>query len=120
MLIDDDVIVAMVCKKTFRKYEPSLNFMSFSSGEDGLVYLDAHKSEIPNLIMLDINMDGIDGWQFLDEMQKIEVSCDVVMFSSSIDPKDIEKAKTYKNVKEFIVKPLNQEKLNNILKYLPN
>jgi response regulator of citrate/malate metabolism len=117
LLIDDDAIVTMVCKKTFRKYEPTLSLVSFTSGEDGLEYISANKKDVPDLIMLDINMDGIDGWQFLDEMLKINVVCDVVMFSSSIDPNDIEKAKTYKNVKDFIVKPLNQEKINHLLRH---
>ncbi len=74
--------------------------------------------EFPDIILLDIKMPYMDGWQFLEEFEKfpgeILKKCKLFMFSSSINPKDVEKSKTYKTVQGFISKPLTADKLNNL------
>jgi CheY-like chemotaxis protein len=117
LLVDDDAIVTMVCRKVFQQYAAKITFASFSSGEAGLDSLRNNQTP-PDLILLDINMEEIDGWRFLDEMQKMNITCGVIMFTSSIDQHDIEKSKGYSMVKDFIVKPLNEKKLATILDYL--
>jgi CheY-like chemotaxis protein len=73
----------------------------------------------PDFIFLDINMPMMNGFQFLDNLsdQLIEFlhSSKVVMLSSSVDPRDIEKAKHYPIVKDFISKPLSIDYISNIL-----
>jgi CheY-like chemotaxis protein len=74
--------------------------------------------DFPDLILLDIQMPYMNGWQFIEEFQKFpeEVlkKCQLFMFSSSVDPKDMERSKTYKVVTGFISKPLTMSKLNNL------
>ncbi len=69
--------------------------------------------EFPDIIFLDINMPRMDGWEFLQEFEKLPDTilnkCSVYMLTSSIDPNDIEKSKTYKTVKNFFSKPLTPE-----------
>ncbi len=75
------------------------------------------ESAIPDVILLDINMPILDGWQFLDGIITIKVIKKITIFivTSSIDPRDKEKAKSYSNVKNFVVKPITQDKLNDLM-----
>ncbi|MGI8600430.1 MAG: response regulator, partial [Chitinophagaceae bacterium] len=70
----------------------------------------------------DINMPVIDGFEFLNQLQKIEgidfKKLYVIMLTSSTDPKDIEEAAKYSEiVKGYIKKPLMKEHLTKILEY---
>ena len=60
-------------------------------------------------------MPQMNGWEFLDEFKKfpdaVKRKCKIFMLTSSIDPNDIKKSKTYDVVKNFITKPLTKEKL---------
>ncbi len=71
--------------------------------------------KFPDVILLDIHMPYMNGWQFLEEYEKFPKAvlkkCKLFMFSSSVNPNDIEKSKSYKAVKGFISKPLTSDKL---------
>jgi CheY-like chemotaxis protein len=56
-------------------------------------------------------MPGMNGWQFMNEFEKLGKDVDVYIFSSSIDPDDVTRSKTYRQVKGFISKPLDKEKI---------
>jgi CheY-like chemotaxis protein len=72
------------------------------------------------MILLDVNMPQMNGWDFLEEYEKLPLQAiaktKVYIVSSSINNRDIEKSKTYKTVSGFISKPLDTEKMNEILK----
>jgi CheY-like chemotaxis protein len=70
------------------------------------------------IILLDINMPIMDGWQFLDEFVKIESHKLITIYivSSSIDPQDIKRAKKYQNISNYIVKPITIKKLKTIMR----
>ncbi|MFV5697566.1 response regulator [Flavobacterium sp. ZT3R17] len=72
--------------------------------------------KLPDVILLDLNMPIMDGWQFLDEFIQLQIKkkISIFMITSSIDPFDIEMAKKYSIVKDFIMKPITAEKLNKI------
>ena len=65
------------------------------------------------MILLDLNMPILDGWQFLDEFIHLPLKKEISIFivTSSIDPSDIEMAKNYKMVKSYIMKPITAQKL---------
>lgn len=73
----------------------------------------------PTLILLDINMPVMDGYQFLDAYDKLdeEMKADkiIVMLSTSISEIDIEKAKSYGYVKGYHFKPLDENKMRSII-----
>lgn len=69
--------------------------------------------EPPDLILLDINMPKMNGHEFLKEYslnneREIPV---VVMLTSSDQEEDREKANAYKCVRDYMIKPINEEKL---------
>lgn len=127
LCIDDDPITLMLCKKVIIKSEFSEIIDSVSNGKEAVQYfkniLDYKNSEneisVPDYTLLDLNMPIMNGWEFLDiisstEFSILHSSIKVIILSSSIDPKDIEKSKKYPIVIKFLSKPITQEKLQNL------
>ena len=118
-IIDDDPIFVFGVKKMMKLANFCESLMIFKNGEEALnnltAIIDAGK-KIPDVILLDLNMPIMDGWQFLDEFTKIESHklITVYIVSSSIDPRDRNRVKDYENVSNFIVKPISLESLINI------
>jgi CheY-like chemotaxis protein len=83
-------------------------------------YAKNKPDEQPQLIFLDLNMPVMGGWEFLDHFNSPEFSefntIKVVVLSSTIDPEDLEKAKQYPMVIDFLSKPITRS----MLEYLKN
>ena len=115
-LIDDDPILIFAIKMLFKASKVCKNFTVYNNGEDaidGLSQTLASGKGIPELILLDINMPIMDGWQFLDEFAKMAISKKITLYmvSSSVDPVDFMKAKEYELIKDYIIKPLTSDTL---------
>ena len=119
-MIDDDQVNNFVCESIIRNENFADEVISFEWAEDALKYLyeasDKGHAHFPDLIFLDINMPGMDGWSFIDEYRKLPqqatASCCLFMLSSAVDRKDILTAKSNDEVKEFFSKPLSPEILD--------
>ena len=74
--------------------------------------------KIPDVIFLDLNMPIMDGWEFLDEFLKIPRSLKkritLYVVSSSIDPRDINRAKSISLVEDYLIKPITYEELKKV------
>ncbi len=114
-LIDDDVINNVLNERLFRKHFPAIQTTSFTRAEDALFQLTDDEENQPDLIFLDINMPGMNGWDLLNAMINHNFMVKVYMLSSSIDPKDYQKAGEYHQVADYIAKPLKEEHLHSIL-----
>jgi two-component system, chemotaxis family, chemotaxis protein CheY len=72
----------------------------------------------PDIILLDVNMPSLDGWEFLDDLKagcpNVYHSCDIYVVTSSIYSKDQERAKSYEEVRGFISKPITQDILQKV------
>ena len=117
ILIDDDQVNSFVCESIIRSISFAKEVLVFEQAEEAHNYLShvasTRPDEFPELIFLDINMPGMDGWQFIQEYKKYPVAaierCNLFVLSSAVDRKDILSAKSHKEVKDFISKPLSPE-----------
>lgn len=124
LCIDDDPITLMLCKKVITKSNFCNEIITSQNGEEALHYLNTIKTlntkNHPQLIFLDLNMPIMGGWEFLNHFNSAEYSefnsIKVVILSSTIDPEDLEKAKNYPMVIDFLSKPITKT----MLEYLRN
>lgn len=123
LVVEDDEITSFLIQKTLSKSNAFKEILSFENGQPALVYLQealAQLKPIPNLILLDINMPIMDGWELLDALQELHFPnlIPVVMLTSSINEEDRKKAKTYKNVKGYFTKPLTGKYVEELVNLL--
>ncbi|WP_416864180.1 MAG: response regulator [Imperialibacter sp.] len=122
VIIDDDEIFQFLCSKALENIGCTDEIKQFTNSQKGLDYLTKQLTEesYPTMLMVDINMPLLDGWEIIEGIEKAGSSfiknCKVFILSSSVDVKDKEKALSYKSVTGFIIKPLSESNLRNIAK----
>jgi CheY-like chemotaxis protein len=111
-LIDDDPLNNLINRKLITRILPeALVTEDIDAGNA----LERIKNDFtPDLILLDINMPGMNGWEFLESFQKMGKEISVYILTSSIDSADYRKAERYKQVKKYIEKPLNSQKITTL------
>ena len=118
-IIDDDPIFIFGSKILLRNNSFASDFLVCQNGKEALdVITPQIESEegLPEVIFLDLNMPIMDGWEFLDEFGKIsrEREIRIYILSSSVDSRDMERAKKYDMVNGFIAKPLTDVKIKEL------
>ncbi|GAB3165054.1 response regulator [Telluribacter humicola] len=121
-IIDDSHIYVFGLSKIIETYKLCNNLMVFEDGEKAIRHISDNLHDntvLPEIILLDINMPIMNGWDFLNEFAKLKSNISknitIYMISSSIDPEDLERAKSYKEVSEYIIKPISISRLKELL-----
>ncbi|TQO38336.1 response regulator receiver domain-containing protein [Arenibacter algicola] len=118
-IIDDDPIFVFGSKILLRNNSFASDYLICQNGKEALdviTPLIESEESLPEVIFLDLNMPIMDGWEFLDEFGKLseENNIRIYILSSSVDSRDIERAKNYGMVNGFIAKPLTDAKIKEL------
>ena len=117
LVIDDNPTDRYIAKRMAEKYHFAEEIILQESALEALVYirsLEATPDLLPQLIFLDINMPGMNGYEFLEEYAKlsetIKSNCIILMVTTSLHPDDFKRAENDPAIFRFLNKPLDQEK----------
>jgi CheY-like chemotaxis protein len=120
MIVDDDPVFRYISTKMIEKVNSDLVINLYSNGKEALDFLlENYVDKNFYYILLDINMPAMDGWEFLQALEKTafvktgNVSIHIV--SSSVDDSDIKKSESYGLVQGFLHKPLSHDMIKSII-----
>lgn len=124
-VVDDDEIYRFVIKSQLESRKMARKILMFSDGELAIDFFKntvTNVDELPDLVLLDLNMPIMDGWEFLDEFimlkPKLPKKVTIYVVTSSINQTDIDRAKRISEVTDYIVKPISEETLLDMLSKL--
>jgi CheY-like chemotaxis protein len=122
LLVDDDTIYQYIASKTLDATGLTQKIITCSNGEEAYRFLEKNMNnphELPDIILLDVNMPVMNGWDFLHAFKNLHSPSlkDIPIFlvTSSVNDADINYAQQFSNVQDYIVKPLVKEKLSAVL-----
>ena len=116
VIIDDDPPNNYLCELMIKLHFPNMDIQCFTNPVEGLAFVQSLELDQSTTILLDLNMPEMNGWQFLDELQKQQPKSRLYILTSSINPLDEEKAAEYNCVSGYLSKPITAENIQNLLK----
>ncbi len=115
LLIDDDEVANFLAERLFKLYNNNLVPTVCRNGKEAVEYLETSKI-VPDLILLDINMPLMDGFEFLAwQSQSPFKEINVVMLSTSKTEEDVSRTEPYKQVIAYVEKPLDIDQIRLLL-----
>lgn len=115
MLIDDDDANNYLNKIYFNNYNSHINIIEKLNGKEALNYLENSENKMPDIILLDINMPVMNGFEFLEIFEKMSLNITLHMLTSSVNDSDYKKAKSFTKVTNYYNKPINNEVIDEIV-----
>lgn len=112
IIVDDDAFNNVICEIAIKSEFRDARVRAFEEGIEALQYLRQVSQPVnrPTVLLLDINMPNMSGWEFMERFEKLDgsVTADLKVYivSSSVDPRDEEKALSNAYISGFISKPL--------------
>ncbi|QYJ67628.1 response regulator [Flavobacterium litorale] len=123
MLVDDNKSDNFFHERVILKCGAAETVIAKECAEEALSYLKNkanNDADHPDIILLDINMPGMNGWEFIEEYEKLDKDLQskmiVVMLTTSENPDDYAMAKKHDILADFKTKPLTTEMLEDIMK----
>lgn len=124
-IVDDDDVYQFIAKKTIEQTGLVELIKTFSNGREAIQFLESFINSpefLPEIILLDLTMPVMDGWEFLENyfLLKPNIGKQVYIYivSSSVNPIDVQKAKNISEVTDYVVKPITKDKFIHLIKNL--
>lgn len=120
-LIDDNLVSQFAIKIVMEQSKTPSKVSCFDNAKEGLIALKksiATQEDIPRIILLDLNMPVMNGWDFLDELEKLGTitdSIEIFIISSFTNTQDRNKAQNHPFVKGYFEKPLSKANIDTIV-----
>lgn len=117
-IIDDDKLYVSLIKIIIKKNNLANDLLIFENGQDAFQYFinafETGADTLPQVVLLDLNMPVMDGWEFLDAMEPYaarfkEFGITINVVSSTINPVEVQRAKNHSIVADFLTKPISKE-----------
>ncbi len=122
LLVDDDMPTNFINERVLRKIDCTEKIIAVQGGFEALDYLkstDKEKCPQPDLIFLDINMPGMNGWEFLENYNSLakdqKSKAIIVMLTTSLNPDERDKADQIPQISGFLNKPLFADGVKKII-----
>jgi len=121
--IDDDPVNNLICKLTIEMVAGQPEILTFTNAALGFEYIQnqyaANRDKTQTILLLDINMPIMSGWEFLERFDNLAEDVKnlfkIYILSSSVDERDKQRSYANKNVSAFMVKPLVKDNVLDIL-----
>jgi len=121
-LIDDDQFYLFSMRRMIEIHQLCNTVTECKNGQEAIFYITTaltNNETLPDVIFLDINMPIMNGWEFLEAYQRLDIKpskkIKLYMVSSSMDSSDKAKARAFKAVTDFIIKPVSIDQLKRLL-----
>jgi CheY-like chemotaxis protein len=122
LLVDDDEITNFLSREVLQLHFTEAEITTVTNGEEALEFLASQLNEnkpLPNIMLLDINMPLMNGWEFLEKLAEGNKhdysSINIFMYTSSVYFEDLNRAKKNGLLKNILTKPLNNEGIQEMI-----
>ena len=122
LIIDDDLVSQFATRYCIQQSHGDFNIVTCSSGEEGIqaCFSSVEESDkLPDIIFLDLVMDGMNGWEFLENLKNLFKEHElpsVYVLSAFTNSSDRAIAKEHGLIAGYVDKPLSRSYLEKILK----
>jgi CheY-like chemotaxis protein len=128
LIIDDDAVTALLHKRLLESMRIAQKIEFINDPFHALDYLrqlyatNTYTGSCPDLIFLDINMPGMNGFEFIEALETQGIDCrrlSIVMYTSSVSVKDRQQALALKDkILRYMVKPLQKAEVEELVEEL--
>ncbi|KAB1066143.1 response regulator [Salibacter halophilus] len=115
LVVDDDPIARLIIEQNLKLAQIDNEILSAENGKEALNMI---KSSKPEIVLLDLNMPVMNGFDLLDSMTENGIETDVYIITSSTLQNDRTKSYKYQSVKGFFEKPINKTDIDQVKKSL--
>jgi CheY-like chemotaxis protein len=121
-IVDDDTIFQYSIRRIIQSVDSNIRVTSYFDGAEFLAFLKSHdesESELPSDVLMDINMPLLDGWSFIEEIEKMNLVESLPfrlhIMTSSISPEDRKRYDEKDFLGMYIVKPIDDKVIQQII-----
>ncbi|MDB4901843.1 MAG: response regulator [Mucilaginibacter sp.] len=122
LVIDDEYVSNFICEKLIKKLKKESEIITCLNGKNAIDKLIEIKKQdvnlLPDYIFLDLSMPIVDGWEFLKLYSDLNIDpygkCKIYILTYSLFKNDIIKSASYDIINDYIIKPLDLEKLKKV------